>query len=217
MEKQNHVYIPALNREWLTPLYDPFLRLVMQEYVFKQQLINLAGPKPGERILDLGCGTGTLTLMIQKSQPRARITALDGDEKVLAIARRKALSAGMQSIRWDRGLAYDLPYPDMSFDLVFSSLVIHHLSLPDKQKTFREVKRTLRPGGRFFIADFGPAHDPLMKLATLYMSLFEETRENFQGLIPEFLIDAGFEQVIERDHFRRIFGPLSIYQAYREA
>ena len=92
-------YIPALRFEWLTPLYDPLLKWVMREETFKRKLIDQAGIQPGMKVLDLGCGTGTLTLMLKRVYPNASVTGMDGDPQVLDIAREKARGINIQ---WDR-------------------------------------------------------------------------------------------------------------------
>ena len=79
-------YIPALSFGWLTPLYDPLLRWAMQEERFKRHLIRQANLQPGHQVLDVGCGTGTLTLLIQQTEPAALVAGLDGDPDILAIA-----------------------------------------------------------------------------------------------------------------------------------
>jgi ubiquinone/menaquinone biosynthesis C-methylase UbiE len=122
-------YIPALSFRWLTPLYDPVLKWVMREDKFKQVLTARANIRPGMEVLDLGCGTGTLTILLKESYPGASITGIDGDPDVLKIAREK--SPGL-NIQWDEGLAFSLPYLDASFDRVVTSLVIHHLVTKDK-------------------------------------------------------------------------------------
>ena len=106
-------YIPALSFNWLTPLYDPLLRWVMREETFKRKLVQRANIQPQMKVLDLGCGTGTLTLMLKRAHPEAQITGLDGDSEVLDIARNKSRGADIQ---WDEGLASSLPYPDSAFD-----------------------------------------------------------------------------------------------------
>lgn len=208
-------YIPALNQNWLTPLFDPLLRYIMHEETFKQRLVDQANPQPGERILDLGCGTGTLVIMIQRRQPAAEIIGLDGDDQVLEIARQKAMQAGLTAIRWDKGLADNLSYPADTFDKVVSSLMLHHLTLPDKRRAFQEVFRVLKPGGSFHIADFGQPHDGLMRFVARYMSRLERTVDNFRGQIPLLLSEVGFSLVEETWHLRSVFGPLSLYRAVR--
>jgi len=205
-------YIPALHFHWLTPLYDPLLKWGMREDVFKRRLIDRAGIRPGDRVLDLGCGTGTLTLMIQRAQPGAKLVGLDGDPQVLAIAQEKARRAGMQ-ITWDEGLADRLPYPAGSFDRVVSSLVIHHLAPEAKRRAMQEVLRVLRPGGTFHILDFGQPHGLMMRLASLLVSRFEPVRENLDGKLIAILEEADFNSVSESERFATIVGPLSLYRA----
>jgi len=209
-------FIPALNQKWLMPLYDPTLRYIMGEDGFKKRLIEQDNPQPGERILDLGCGTGTLTIMLQRRQPAAEVVGLDGDSRVLDIAQKKADRIGVASIRWDKGLADELPYPDESFDTVITSMMLHHLTLAEKLGAFQEVYRVLKPGGSFHIADFGKPHDNLMRFVASYMSHLERTADNFKGRIPELMAETGFEQVEETGHLRNFFGPLSFYRGLRK-
>ncbi len=213
MSKTND-YIPALNKDWLTPVYDPLIRLLMREQTFKQRLVTLANLQPGDQLLDLGCGTGTLTIMLQFSQPLAVITGLDGDERILEIARKKAEQAGVNRISWQEGFAFELPFPESTFDLVVSSLMTHHLTLENKRRTFREVHRVLKPGGRFFIADFGAPHDVLMRMVAMVTMKLEHAEENLKGELPSMLSEAGFPHATEKDYFRTIFGPLSIYRGF---
>jgi len=206
-------YIPALSFKWLTPLYDPLLKWVMREETFKRKLVRLANIRPGMKVLDLGCGTGTLTLMIKRAHPQAEVTGLDGDPQVLGIAREK--SRGL-NIQWDEGLASSLPYPDSVFDRVVSSLVIHHLTTDDKRSAFKEMYRVLKPQGKVHILDFGAPHSFIPRWMTKYMRRLEETADNFDGLIPQFITEAALRSVSEAEHFITVFGPLSIWQAVKE-
>lgn len=213
-------YIPALRFKWLTPLYDPLLKWVMREETFKRKLTRQANIQPGMKVLDLGCGTGTLTLMLRNSYPEAEITGMDGDPQVLDIARQKARNINIQ---WDEGLASSLPYPDSTFDRVVTSLVIHHLVTDDKRRAFKEMYRVLRspdlvsgkPKGELHVLDFGAAHSPLTRFMTTYMRRLEETADNFDGQIPRFMTEAGFSEVKEAQHFVTIFGPLSLWRAVK--
>jgi len=205
-------YIPALGRDWLTPLYDPLQRWVMREERFKRALEEQAQIAPGHRVLDLGCGTATLTILIKQRHPNAEVVGLDGDPKILEIARAKAANFGV-NITLDQGMASELPYPDSTFDRVLSSLMLHHLTTENKQRTLRETFRVLRPGGELYIADFGKPHGAYAHLMSAIMQRFEEAGDNFRGLLPEMIRRAGFGQVEERASFMTVFGTLALNRA----
>jgi ubiquinone/menaquinone biosynthesis C-methylase UbiE len=205
-------YIPALSFRWLTPLYDPLLKWIMREETFKRELTSQANIQPGMTVLDLGCGTGTLTLMIKRAHPNADVTGLDGDPQVLDIARDKSRGVNIQ---WDEGLASSLPYPDSVFDRVVTSLVIHHLVTDDKRLAFKEIYRVLKPHGELHLVDFGLPHSSLTRVIRKFMRGFEEADDNLDGLIPRFIKEAGFGSVNETEHFTTIFGPLSMIKAMK--
>jgi ubiquinone/menaquinone biosynthesis C-methylase UbiE len=207
-------YIRALSFKWLTAFYDPLLRWTLPEEHLKRRLIERARIQPGQRVLDLGCGTGTLTLMLKRAVPDAIITGLDGDQEILDIARSKAASEALE-ITWDRGLAYNLPYPAASFDVVISSLVTHHLDHMPKERSFQEVNRVLRPSGWFHILDFGRPFSLLTRLQAGVMRNFEETVDNFDGRIVPMLEAAGFSSVAEEEEQNTIFGPLWYFRAQK--
>ncbi len=187
-------YIPAFSYGSLTTFYDLITGLTMREFTFKRRLVDQARITKGERVLDLGCGTATLTILIKESHPEAEVIGLDGDPKVLEIARTKIAKAGLD-ITLDRGIAFELPYPDSSFDRVLSSLLFHHLTRESKRRTLGEVFRVLRPGGEFHLADFGKPNNVLTYLISLVMRHFEEDRDNIDGLMPKFIKEAGFDSV----------------------
>jgi ubiquinone/menaquinone biosynthesis C-methylase UbiE len=205
-------YIPALSFRWLTPLYDPLLKWVMREETFKRKLVQQVNIQPKMKVLDLGCGTGTLTLMLKRAHPEAEVTGLDGDPQVLKIARDKTRGTSIQS---DEGLASSLPYPDSAFDRVVTSLVIHHLVADDKRRAFKEIHRVLKPSGELHILDFGAPHTTLTRFMTKYMRRLEEAADNFDGQIPLFVTEAGFGEVKEAQNFVTIFGPLSLWRAVK--
>ena len=215
MVKNRHEYIPALNYDWLTPLYDPLVRWTLRESTFKRHLVKQAGIDRGHRVLDLGCGTGTLTLLIKSHYPKAEVFGLDADPKVLAVARAKAAKAGL-IVRLDHGMAFDLPYPDASFDRVISSLLFHHLTRENKERTLKEIFRVLRQGGELHVADWGKARNWPMRVAFLLIQMldgFETTADNVNGLLPEMFRSAGFEEVQETIRYMTIVGTLSLYVA----
>ena len=209
MAQNDPHYVPAFGLHGLTRYYDSFAKLVNP---LRQRLLQQAYVQPGQRVLDLGCGTGLLTLMIKRSVPEAQVTGLDADEEVLKIAREKSRGADIQ---WDQAFAFDMPYPDQSFDAVVSSFVTHHLTSADKLRAFREVHRVLRPDGCFHILDFGQPFNLLTRFQASVMKNFEITADNFAGRIPLILGEAGFSSAKEMGHAIMFFGPVAFYQACR--
>src|SRR5881397_4449089 len=94
-------YVPAAGWDWLLPLYDVFAWLVGSEGMHRQ-LVDQADIEPSHHVLDIGCGTGNLTLLIKRLHPRAEVVGLDPDPKALARARRKAEERGL-AVPLDRG------------------------------------------------------------------------------------------------------------------
>src|SRR5574338_1159511 len=219
MSEDRSNYIPALRYEWLTSFYDTVMDKLMREGTFKQALVRQARVASGHRVLDLGCGTATLTMIIKKAQPEAAVIGLDGDPKALEIARKKIAKSGL-AITLDKGMSFSLPYPDNSFDRVFSGLLFHHLTREDKTSTLREVYRVLVPGGELHVADWGKASNALMRLVFFLVQLldgFKTTQDNVDGLLPNFFSTVGVEDVRETARYAPIFGTMALYQAQKHA
>jgi ubiquinone/menaquinone biosynthesis C-methylase UbiE len=202
-------YIPAMGVHWLTPFYDPLVRRFMQEDHLRSQLILQAEILPGMKVLDLGSGTGSLTILIKQSHRMASVYGLDADPQVLEIARRKASHAEVD-INLDQGMAYQLPYPDGMFDRVVTSLAFHHLDIHEKQLAMREVFRVLRPGGYFCLLDFGKPHGWYARLASQVLRRTEHAADNVQGLLPVMMGQAGFQNVVEVERLPMFMGDISL-------
>ena len=207
-------FIPALGFEFLTPLYDFLMKWVMRESRFKIPLVKQARIEAGHRVLDLGCGTATLTILIKQTCPGAEVIGLDADVVALGIARKKAAEKGVQ-ITLEQGTALQLPYPDNSFDRVLSCLVLHHLTTENKRQALKEVFRVLRPGGEFHVADFGKPRNALAHLISLVIGRSEEMSDNVKGLLPKMFSRAGFGQIAECTQYMTVAGALSLYRAQR--
>jgi ubiquinone/menaquinone biosynthesis C-methylase UbiE len=211
VEAQHRHFIPAAGKDILLPLYDP-LQWILGGDNLKRPLIQQAALKPGLRALDIGCGTGSLTLLLKKLHPEVEVVGLDPDPKALARARRKAERAGL-AIQLDQGFSDGLPYPDGSFDRVFSSLMFHHLKSEEKAATLREVRRVLKPGGSLHLLDFGPPRSRLSRALAHVVHHAENLRDNFDDKIITFMTQAGFARPEEVGYRATLVGSLSFYRA----
>lgn len=215
MPTESGGYLPALRFRALTRFFDPLVGLAMPEKRFKGALVAQAEPRPGQRVLDIGCGTGTLALMVKQAEPKAEVFGLDADPEILERARSKAAQAGLD-VQLDQGFSTELPYQDDFFDVVLSTLFFHHLTGADKRRTAAEIARVLRRGGELHVVDYGRPTDPLMRAAITTVRLFdglEQTRDNVTGALPAIFEQAGLMWSAETDRFRTVFGSLSLYRA----
>lgn len=214
-DERSDAFVPALAYRWLTPLYDPVVRITTRERTFKARLIEQAGIAPGMRVLDVGCGTGTLAIAAKRAVPSAEIVGLDGDAQVLARASGKARDAHAEVV-FDQGLSFDLPYADESFDRVLSSLLFHHLTGRDKRRTLAEIKRVLRPGGELHLADWGRPSGLGMRALSYVIVAFdgrEQVSDNLSGNLPVMMQEAGFSSVDPGATFSTALGTLGLLAA----
>ncbi len=214
MGHSQNKYIPALKYRVLTPFFDSVLRLTMQDTTFKLRMVKESDIKPNFRVLDLGCGTATLTILARRANTEATVVGMDGDPEVLKIAKAKTASLELQ-IPLVCGMSLELPHPDNCFDCVLSSLLFHHLTRENKIRTFKEAFRVLRPGGMLLVADFGTPGNAFMRLFSVIGQRFEETSDNLKGLLPLMAQDAGFCEVGEYARYGTIFGTLSLFKAQK--
>jgi ubiquinone/menaquinone biosynthesis C-methylase UbiE len=210
-------FVPALRFHALTRVYDRVLALSLDEERHKQALVAQAQLVPGMEVLDLGCGTGTLTLALEGAALGLKVTGLDLDPEALAIARRKAREAGA-GVTFVQGSATDPPLDPGRFDRVVTSLLLHHLDRARKQRCLRAVRALLRPGGELHVLDWGRPQDPWMALAFVPVRLLDglaPTRDNVQGDLPGLLREAGFEDVAVTRSARTVFGSLEFLRGRR--
>jgi ubiquinone/menaquinone biosynthesis C-methylase UbiE len=206
-------YLPAAGRDLFLPLYDPLTKLLGVERD-RRALLEAAELRPGHRVLDLGCGTGTLVVATKAAHPKVDVTGIDPDPKALARARKKAARAGV-SVRLDQGFADSLPYDDASFDRVLSSLMIHHLDPADKARAFAEIGRVLKPGGRFEMLDFGGAHDHEGGFVQRLLHSHKQLVDNDEKGMLARMSEAGLVDVRVVGRRGSLFGRLVQYQARR--
>lgn len=210
-----HDFVPALGYHWLTRLYDPLLAVTLRERALKQRLIDQAGLRPGQAVLDFGCGTGTLAILLKRACPGARVVGLDADPNVLALARRKIDAAGLDVELRQAFLAADT-FPPASFDRVVSTLVLHHLAPAERDAVLAVMRTLLRPGGELHVADFGPPRTRWARLMTHVLHHFdgaERTDDNLRGRLPAQIAAAGFAAVAVAGHRDTPFGTVEYLRA----
>ena len=201
--ESRRTYLPAAGHDWLLPLYDPFVKLLGGDRA-REALLEQAAVRAGHRVLDLGCGTGTFAVRIKEAHPEADVVGLDPDAKALARATAKADRAGL-AVRFDQGYADDLPYPDASFDRVFSSFMFHHLPAAEKEATLRAVRRVLKPGGAFHMLDFGGPESGHGFLSH-FIHTHEQLKDNAEDHVVALMKKAGFGDAKALGHRSMIFG-----------
>lgn len=211
MDEAERSYLPAMGKHWLLPLYDPFLWLFGADGP-KRQLIEQATIRPGFRVLDVGCGTGSLAVLIKKSHPEAAIVGLDPDPAALAMANRKAKRARLR-IEFDRGFSDHMPYLDSSFDRVFSSFMIHHLKPDERAATLVEIRRVLKTGGSVHLLDFAPHESTPHGAGSHRFHLAPHAEEHFEGQMTSLMSEAGFVEASEVARGKIIFGEIAYYSA----
>jgi ubiquinone/menaquinone biosynthesis C-methylase UbiE len=215
--QHSRTYLPAAGRDWALPLYDPIVRLLGGDAA-RRVLVEQAELEPGHRVLEIGCGTGSLLMRIAHEQPGVALTGLDPDPKALERAKAKADAASAQ-VRLDRGFSDALPYPDASFNRVFSCFMFHHLDGADeKLRTLREVRRVLEPGGQLHLLDFAEREAHGASLAR-WLHSNHRLEDNTDARLHAFMNDAGLVAptlvrraklfFVSRVAYFRAFAPMS--------
>lgn len=184
-----HDYLPAARHDALLPAYDTLARLLGMKRVYRT-LLAQAELADCRRVLEIGCGTGNLTIRTQHAYPGVDVIASDPDPLALNRARRKARR--LTGIRFERGYAQRLPYGDCEFDRVLSSMMLHHVGEEAKAEAAAEVFRVLRPGGRLHLVDITHDETPrLLRMAGFDCSVLGTRRLRIVGQVTYYRADRS--------------------------
>jgi ubiquinone/menaquinone biosynthesis C-methylase UbiE len=231
-EERDRPFLPGMGKTWLLPFYDLFTRLTGDRELH-ERAVELVGIAPGQKVVDVGCGTGNLSFAILAAQPDAHVTGLDPDGAALRRAARKARRRGL-SLTLVQGYADRIPAEDASLDHVVSSLALHHVEADGRVAFAHDALRALRSGGKITVVDFGgaaldaeDAHHPthghgrahsLRHLPRLVRSRVTPgpavVRDLGDGIVA-LLVKAGFGDAREVDHVEHRFGRITFVQATR--
>lgn len=213
MEKQK--FTPSLGYDFLSEYYDLTIKLTMPEKKFRSRLIDWVNPLSGESILEFGFGTAQNLILLKQRKPEALVQGVEIDPKIKSIAEYKLRkhSLGVPLHLYD---GKTLSFVDNSFDKVFSSLVFHQLDADTKLHCLKELYRILKPNGKLIIGDWGGAKSKWMRYSFYLVQLldgFKTTNDNVNGLMPQFISDACFQNVEEEDFINTMIGTYSYYIA----
>ncbi len=160
-----------------------------------RMIIEMARVKQGDQVLDVGCGSGNLTLTAKKYVGASgSVYGIDASPEMIEVARKKAQRSRATAV-FEVGLIENITYPDAIFDVVVSRLVMHHLPDELKRRGVAEIFRVLKPGGLLFLADFKPPTNPILAhIASALVGHKMMMESNVQGIAP-MLTEAGFGNV----------------------
>ena len=187
-----------------------------REKTWRAALVKVMAPSPGDRILDIGSGTGSLSVALSTACPRIRYVGVDPDADAVRRARQKIV--GLEgNIRFHEGyFSAEEEYFSEPPNKIVSSLVLHQVPLAEKRRIITQAAKALAPGGSLFIADYGLQKGfqrMLFRGTVQALDGVEDTQPNAEGIIPKLLENAGFLSVEEIETFATTTGTISIYFA----
>lgn len=177
-------FTPAAGRFAPSSVYDLGVAILTREAVWRPRLVEILALALGDRVLDVGCGTGSLAILLKARHPGVEIVGLEPDPALLSIAKAKAEAAGVD-IEWRQGFASDATEAG-AFDKVVSSLVFHQVPVPGKRAGIEAMFAATKTGGAVCIADYARQSRRLMRTAFRFIQLIDgkaDTQPNADGFL----------------------------------
>jgi ubiquinone/menaquinone biosynthesis C-methylase UbiE len=209
-------FIPALKFHFLTPLYDWVVKWSSREVLFKQRLIQQAGLTDNLKILDVGCGTGSLLYMLANKQFNLELHGIDIDSKSLNIASKK-IEKTNKEIKLLQNSVTQLPFEDCYFDKIFCSLMFHHLTDNEKIATLKEIHRVVKAGGELHFADWGKPSSTWMRIRFYVVQLldgFATTNACLSNFVIEHMRQTEFS-AFEMERINSVVGEIVLLKAIK--
>ena len=187
--------------------YDLSVNLITlgQSWRLRKMTVEHALIKPGDSVLDVGCGTGAVTLMAKaRAGKDGHVYGIDPAPEMIAVARSKAARKGLE-IDYRLGVIELLPFPDASMDVVTSSLMVHHLPDDLKVRGLAEIYRVLKPGGCLLVFDFMRPTKSFLNQFLIALTMHHGLNFGIEDL-PKMLDETGFSQSKKLDEKFLFFG-----------
>jgi len=188
------------------PYYDLVTNFITlgQAPRLRKMTVDQALIKPGDSVLDVGCGTGEVTLLAKTRAQNGNVYGIDPAPEMIAVARKKAARKGLD-IDYRVGVIEALPFDDSSIDVVTSSLMMHHLPEDLKRRGLAEVYRIIKPGGRLLIADFERPTGSFLNHLFLAFTRHQGIQKGIEDL-QALLKNSGFRQIVQPDEKVLVIG-----------
>ncbi|TXL73129.1 methyltransferase domain-containing protein [Vineibacter terrae] len=196
----------GVSLDWLAPWYDVVCRAVGVNKRFRDLTLQLAALRPGEHVLDVGCGTGVLA---RRAADMVGVTGsccgIDVAPDMVRMA-QQSKQAGVNPVRFSLGVVEELAFEASSFDVVFLSFVLHCLPPDLKEAGLREIRRVLRPGGRLVVVDLDQPVGLLPRFLARLCLRHPYMAMHLEGRTIDLLRAAGFSAVARRSSWRGLVG-----------
>lgn len=194
-----YAYLPALKWRILARFYDFACALAFLGRSYKSALLDAVTLQDGQKVLDVGCGTGQFIEILKERHPSVSAYGADPDASLLGMAegnlRRKGLSA-----KFVQAYAEQLPFPDDTFDMVSCILTLHHVPTGSKQQAVNELRRVLAPGGILLLSDYGKKRIPVRGPGQFIFEQKANLVDHFAGRVPQYIKESGLHLETERKY-----------------
>ena len=206
MTRDGRAHVHGQTVRW-SALYDVLLTVITLggERRYREVMLDRAGVDAGERVLDVGCGTGTLAIAAKRRVgATGTVNGVDAATEMVTRAQHKARRAALD-VTFDVAPAQVLPFPDATFDVALCTLMMHHLPAEGRRRAVAEIHRVLRPGGRLLVVDLATP-DGLLAALNPISILHGHNQTLFANEAAAQMRSGGFNNVVTGKLNSRVIG-----------